>query len=484
MSVPLRYRRQPAKSKGPLRMNAAAGESPASHKVLPSAQATEPPQYQQQVPRHTQLRTTNQVQTYQLHAHPAPNQKSQANSQDLAYHHLYSSPNGRCPYTAPYIQQGMISPESDGEASSQQAQPRRVRGLRPYNRADRVLGRIVDPQEPTANLGAIDKLISSTKPAGAEPGSRSQSPGRRYRQYADDTMCSVTIRLPSRRVTKQVLVSMTCAELGVLLVKEHRLEFDFELNREGEDDIILWECLDGTRRPLRATERIGLVVQTWGSHKGFLRTTSTTLRNDVDSLASLVPRRDMLKTLPTILAADVHFSRPSIMYNPHLNQSVQGKYGSQFSQFEPQSPPSSPLTSPLTSPLLGRQKSGSGLHRVPSKLNPNDRSLRTTKLEADNDDVSLKTQLVWGFGALNLENGRLVLKQKPGDELVCSLEAASSDIYEWPHQAPKPYVLVLREQRRNSRAVFVSTDSAKVFSVLRNAVFTARSKALLDSSRN
>lgn len=481
MSVPLRYSRHRHADGAAPSMDTVAGAPPAPHTALPDANARPMPQVQQRTPQHQQPYTPYRApiyQTpYQAPIYRTPYQQPQLDPQKQVAHLFYSPLHGHMPPVAHYGYPGMISPESVGSASSQSPQPHQIQVQRQNYRADRTLGRIVNQQERTAHPNPIRLPISPTKPAelvGRTPARRHQKP------QIDDSKCSVSIRLPSRRVSKHVSVSMTCAELSILLIKEHRLEFDFDLNRNGSDDLILWECLDGTQRPLRATERIGPIVQRWGSHNGFLRTTSTTLRNDVDSLASLVPRRDMLKKLPSIVAAVVHFSRPSIMYDPLLNQGVQSRHGN----YSPQSPSPSSLACPLTSHLISSQKSGAALCCVPSKLNPNDRSLRTAKIEADNDDFSLQTQLVWGFGSLNLENGRLVLKQKPGDELVCSLETAGTDIYEWPHQGPKAHVLVLRAQQRNSRAVFVSTDSANVFSVLRNAVFTARTKALLDSQRN
>lgn len=322
-------------------------------------------------------------------------------------------------------------------------------------RAERFRGRVLDDFKP--NQSSIDKLIAATR---LEPASPLSSPHGASR--AAVSRYSVPIRLPTRQVSKEVDATVTVAALAEQLVREHRLEFEFDHNMDDDDSILLWECFEGTRRPLRDTESVVSIVRRWaGRSKYYLRTTSTSLRDDVDSLASLVPRRDMLRTPPTIAAADVNFSRPSVMYNP-LNQPGQE-----------QRRPSQPEDD------SGSSNSSGSLARMPSKLNPSDKMLRVKRVQGDSEDTALQTQLVWGFGSLDLMNGRVVLKQKPGDELVCSMETAGAEVYEWPYQGPKKYVVVLKTQQAHSQAVYISTDSAKVFSLLRNAVFTARSRALM-----
>lgn len=368
--------------------------------------------------------------------------------------------------------------------------PQQPRKPREYNRADR-LGQIVQPdREVGPNQDAIEKLLAATRrdnPGAVDyeaSASRSvpQTPThnnttQRYRVPLELTgKVPVSIKLPTRRVTKSVPRLTTAAEFAAQLVHEHRLEFDFD--EDDNEELILWECIDGTRRPLRDYEYIAAVVQRWGNRPGnrcYLRTSSPGLRNDVDSLASLVPRRDMLRTPPTLLGTEIHFSRPSIMYNPHANHSSNpnlldnaNRRGSAESVNGSNSPP-------------GADK----LKRVPSKLNPSDEYLSRSgrQLEAEQDECALEKQHVWGFGSADLAGGRIVLKQKPGDELVSSNDTSDIDIYEWPLPGPKKYNFVIRSQRNTNQAVYISTDSAKAFSVIRNAVFTARSKALMANRR-
>lgn len=366
--------------------------------------------------------------------------------------------------------------------------PQLARKPREYNRADR-LGQIVQPdREAGPNQEAIEKLLQATRRSDPDIIEKSASPSapqtptnnstsKRYRVPLELTgKVSVTIKLPTRRVTKSVPRLQTSAEFAAQLVREHRLEFDFE--EDDNEELILWECIDGTRRPLRDYEHIAAVVQRWGNRTGnrcYLRTSSPQLRNDVDSLASLVPRRDMLRTPPILLGAEIHFSRPSIMYNPHAHHSsnpnlLEGttRRGSAESVNSTNSPP-------------GSDK----LKRVPSKLNPSDECLSVSarQLEAEQDEYALEKQLVWGFGSADLAGNRIILKQKPGDELVSSNDTSDIDIYEWPLAGPKKYNFVIRSQRNTNQAVYISTDSAKAFSVIRNAVFTARSKALMANRR-
>jgi len=345
-----------------------------------------------------------------------------------------------------------------------------ARAVHRGERAERMRGRV--PEDFRPNQDTIEKLIAATRSAQpATPKSPGKPPLPKY---------AVPIRLPTRQVAKSIDQTTTALSLAAQLVREHRLEFDFENNEEGDDDsLLIWECFDGTRRPLRSTELVLDVVRRWtGRTRYYLRTTSTSLRDDVDSLASLAPRRDMLRAPPTILGAEVNFSRPSVMYNPHANQQINRT--AQSPEHTPARRPSL-HQSPAASPPVGSPKDndeGTSLARLPSKLNPSDKLLRVRRLQQDNDDVVLQSQLVWGFGSLDLVGGRVVLKQKPGDELVCSLEAAGSDVYEWPHPGPKKYVVVLKAQQPHSQAVYISTDSAKVYSLVRNAVYTARSRAL------
>lgn len=205
----------------------------------------------------------------------------------------------------------------------------------------------------------------------------------------------VPVMLPTRLVHKTVDNTSTAAAFAALLMKEHRLEFD-------SDGLIIWEVVGDFRRPVRDQERLHEVMKAWDSRDTHFSVSSDALRHDEYSLASLTPRRDMLRQLPTVTEEEVSFSVP-------------GEQG----------------------------------------------------------------QLTWGVGSLSFVDGRLAVRQKYDGKLVCQYPADRSDVYELVRgKGPMKYTLAFKP-RVGGRFVAVSTNSAKLTSELRNAIYTARTRYLL-----
>lgn len=122
---------------------------------------------------------------------------------------------------------------------------------------------------------------------------------------------SVRVQLPTQVVTVDVPMAMRADELAAQLRSEHRYELT-------GDDTILWEIVSTSavgpksgdrkiliRRPLRASEALGVVAATWaadvhGDYDFYLRAGDASKRLDTNSLAFLNARRDFIKSPPVL----------------------------------------------------------------------------------------------------------------------------------------------------------------------------------------
>lgn len=271
------------------------------------------------------------------------------------------------------------------------------------------IGSYMQPQQP--NSDNINKLLRATKGAtkGAIPTSDATSPQKvpnirnktsRYNMTSVSEF-KAPIMLPNRLVYKTLDNTDTAASVLTRLISEHRLEFDSEA-------LVLWEEIASTfRRPVREQERIYEIVKRWPSHAPIQFTvTSDALRYDERSLASLAPRRDMLRQLPSILGAEVQFSVPSSEY-----------------------------------------------------------------------------ELTWGKGDISIVDKMLILRQSyDSHKIVCRCSAENLDVYEIvdkskARKCPLKYTLAFKQQIEGG-IIVISTDSAKLTSELRNAIFTSRTRFL------
>lgn len=137
------------------------------------------------------------------------------------------------------------------------------------------------------------------------PGDNAAAPART--QAAAPAKLTVPVDLPTQPVKIVLDLDATAANLMDKLLAQHRHEMG------GSNDVIIWEVVNQVRRPVRLIEKIKAVMDTWrldsGSHYCF-ETSMGDLRHDVHSLASLIPRRDMLKNPPEVRNLFVQYSIP------------------------------------------------------------------------------------------------------------------------------------------------------------------------------
>lgn len=125
-------------------------------------------------------------------------------------------------------------------------------------------------------------------------------------QHSATTM-SVPVELPTQPVNVTLDLDATVANLLDHLLARHRHEMG------GSNDIVIWEVASNVRRPVRLIEKVKAIMDTWRLDPGSRYCFETTLgdvRHDLHSLASLIPRRDMLKNPPELRNLIVHYSIP------------------------------------------------------------------------------------------------------------------------------------------------------------------------------
>ena len=230
----------------------------------------------------------------------------------------------------------------------------------------------------------------------------------RYNMRPKTLEFMVTIELPTRTVEKKIDNNCTCSNIVQRLIREHRLEFNSE-------ELILWECLNGIQRPVRVTEKLIDIIS--GVPGVFFKVTSDELKHDEHSLASLVPRRDMMRKIPEIPTTEIQFSVPG-----------------------------------------------------------------NSNLIKANETGDISGLLTWGAGYLQLSDAKLSVFQKGEDRLVCESHIELLDVYELTKgKGPLKYTVAVRNKLSGAdiKPVMISTGSAKVLNVLRNSIYTARTRFLL-----
>lgn len=147
----------------------------------------------------------------------------------------------------------------------------------------------------------------SERPNVAPADPAASSPGPARSPAAAPAKLTVPVDLPTQPVKIVLDLDATVANMMDKLLAQHRHEMG------GSNDVIIWEVANQVRRPVRLIEKVKAVMDTWRLDSGSRYCFETSLgdvRYDAHSLASLIPRRDMLKSPPELRNLIVHFSVP------------------------------------------------------------------------------------------------------------------------------------------------------------------------------